>query len=89
MYMLSVYCVVLSITTLYIKVMNRRSKRSDLLFYLPLTVFWTVFHTFISTGECTYSEQGSSVSIVSGYRLDDRAIQVRSPAETKDFSSNL
>jgi hypothetical protein len=29
---------------------------------------------------------GSSVSVVSDYRLDDR---VRSPAETKEFSSNL
>jgi hypothetical protein len=31
----------------------------------------------------------SSGSIVSDYGLDDRAIGVRSPAETKDFSSNL
>jgi hypothetical protein len=28
-------------------------------------------------------EPGSSVSIVSGYGLDDRAIEVRSPAEAK------
>jgi hypothetical protein len=34
-------------------------------------------------------EPGSSVSIVSGYGLDDRAIQVRSPAEAKDLSSNV
>jgi hypothetical protein len=27
----------------------------------------------------------SSVSVVSGYRLDDWAIEVRSPAETKGF----
>jgi hypothetical protein len=32
-------------------------------------------------------EQGSSVSTVSG--LDDRAIEVRSPAEERDFSSSL
>jgi hypothetical protein len=32
---------------------------------------------------------GSSVSIVSGYGLDDRAIEVRSPAEAKDFFSRL
>jgi hypothetical protein len=32
---------------------------------------------------------GSSVSIVTAYDLDDRAIQVRSPAEATDFSSNL
>jgi hypothetical protein len=31
----------------------------------------------------------SSGSIVSGYGLDDRAIEVRSPAEAKDFSSIL
>jgi hypothetical protein len=30
-------------------------------------------------------EPGSSVSIVSGYRLDDRAIKVRSPAEARGF----
>jgi hypothetical protein len=33
--------------------------------------------------------QSSSVSIVSGYALDDRAIEVRSRPETKDFSSIL
>jgi hypothetical protein len=32
-------------------------------------------------------EPGSSVSIVSGYGLDDRAIGVRSPAEAKGFFS--
>jgi hypothetical protein len=34
-------------------------------------------------------EPGSSVSIVSDYGLDDRAIGVRSPAGAKDFSCNL
>jgi hypothetical protein len=34
-------------------------------------------------------EPGSSVSIVSAYGLNDRAIQVRSPAGAEDFSSNL
>jgi hypothetical protein len=29
------------------------------------------------------------VNKVSGYALDDRAIEVRSPTEAKDFSSNL
>jgi hypothetical protein len=29
--------------------------------------------------------RGNSVSIVSGYGLDDRAIEVRSPAEAKGF----
>jgi hypothetical protein len=32
-------------------------------------------------------EPGSSGSMVSDYGLDDRAIEVRSPAEAKDFSS--
>jgi hypothetical protein len=37
-----------------------------------------------------HKDLGSSVSIVSGYGLDDRAIEVRSAAEAKDFfSSNL
>jgi hypothetical protein len=35
------------------------------------------------------NDPGSSVSIVSGYELDDRAIEVRSPAGAKDFSSSL
>jgi hypothetical protein len=34
-------------------------------------------------------EPGSSVSTVSAYGLDDRAIGVRSPAGAKDFSSIL
>jgi hypothetical protein len=33
--------------------------------------------------------RGSSVSIVSDDGLEDRAIEVRSPAGTEDFSSNL
>jgi hypothetical protein len=32
---------------------------------------------------------GSSVSIVSDYGLDDRAIEVRSAVEARDFSSSL
>jgi hypothetical protein len=39
---------------------------------------------YISNGS-----QDSSVSIVPGYGLDDRAIEVRSSAEAKDFSSSL
>jgi hypothetical protein len=34
-------------------------------------------------------EPGSSVSIVYGCGLDDRANEVRSPAEAKNFSSSL
>jgi hypothetical protein len=37
----------------------------------------------------TGRSRGSSVSIVSDYGLDDRAIGVRSPAEAKDFFSSL
>jgi hypothetical protein len=36
-----------------------------------------------------YSEPGSSVSIVSGYGLNDQTIGVRSPAEAKYFYSIL
>jgi hypothetical protein len=36
-----------------------------------------------------YIELGSSVSIVSGYGLDERAIKVRSQAVAKDFCSSL
>jgi hypothetical protein len=32
-----------------------------------------------------FRSQGSSVSTVSDYRLDDRAIEVRSPAEARAF----
>jgi hypothetical protein len=35
------------------------------------------------------ASRGSSVSIVSGYGLDDRAIEVRSPAGAKGFSFSL
>jgi hypothetical protein len=37
--------------------------------------------------QSVHCQPGSSVSTVSGYGLHDRAIEVRSPAETKDFSS--
>jgi hypothetical protein len=36
-----------------------------------------------------YGIRGSSVTIVSGYGVEDREIEVRSPAEAKDFSSYL
>jgi hypothetical protein len=35
------------------------------------------------------TEPGSSVSTVSSYALDDRAMEVRSPAEAKDVASSL
>jgi hypothetical protein len=37
----------------------------------------------------TQRSRGSSVSIVSDYGLEERAIGVRSPAGAKDFSSSL
>jgi hypothetical protein len=43
---------------------------------------------FYTRYECV-CEPGSSVGIVSGYGLDDRAIEVRFPAKEKDFSSIL
>jgi hypothetical protein len=39
--------------------------------------------------ENIYGSRGSTVSIVSDYGLDVRAIGVRSPAGAKEFSSNL
>jgi hypothetical protein len=37
----------------------------------------------------SFSSILTSVSIVSGYGLDDRPIEVRSPAGAKDFSSSF
>jgi hypothetical protein len=45
--------------------------------------FRTVWQYYFS------GEPGSSVSIVSGYGLDNWAIEVRSPAEAKDCYSSL
>jgi hypothetical protein len=47
------------------------------------------FLILFSNGVLKLCEPGSSVSIVSGYGLDDRVIAVRSPAEAEDFSSDL
>jgi hypothetical protein len=42
----------------------------------------------ITISHCTKrGEPGSSVSIVSDYGLDDRAIEVRYPAEAKEFQT--
>jgi hypothetical protein len=46
----------------------------------------TTYFFFLELG---VRSQGSSVTIVSGYGLDDRAIEVLSPAGAKDFSSSL
>jgi hypothetical protein len=47
-------------------------------------------NAFIFLVQCiTFMTRGSSVSIVSDYGLDDRAIGIRSPAGEADFSSYL
>jgi hypothetical protein len=43
----------------------------------------------INNATGSFRSRGSSVSIVSGYGLDDQAIEVRSPAGAKDFSCSL
>jgi hypothetical protein len=40
-------------------------------------------------GTCQKQEPGISVTIVSGYGLDDWAIEVQPPTEAKDFSYSL
>jgi hypothetical protein len=45
--------------------------------------------TYFASSTQYISEPGSSVSIVSGYGLHDRAIEVRSPAEAKGFFLSL
>jgi hypothetical protein len=57
--------------------------------YIPVYHTGTCICSWIYTGTYKYGSRGSSVSIVSGYGLDDRAIEVRSPAGAKDFSSSL
>jgi hypothetical protein len=49
-----------------------------------ITQQWLIIVIVVITGR-----RGSLVSIVSDYGLDDRAIQVRSPAVAEYFSSNL
>jgi hypothetical protein len=60
-------------------------RRSNSVCYLYSTNKYVLF----SCIEQVNSELGSSVSIVSGYGLDDRAINFRSTAGAKDFSSSL
>jgi hypothetical protein len=49
------------------------------------TIFWYVvrLHLLYSASSAVPREPGSSDSIVSGYGLDDQAIEVRCPAEVK------
>jgi hypothetical protein len=63
------------------------------LFY-PICLFLLLIQSLISEVRILLSyllveEPGSSVCIVSSYRLHDRATEVRSPAEEKGFSSIL
>jgi hypothetical protein len=43
----------------------------------------------IYCGNMSLRSWSTSVSTVSGYVLDDRATEIRSPAASRDFSSNL
>jgi hypothetical protein len=52
----------------------------------PYFLLFVQYYYRVSRDLC---EPGSSVSIVSGYGLEDRAIEVRSPAEVKGFSSSF
>jgi hypothetical protein len=59
---------------------------------VKMTVFWDAAACSlvqINKHFKSFCELGSSVSIVSVYGLKERAIEVRSPARAKDFSSNL
>jgi hypothetical protein len=51
-------------------------------YVLPLSLHFT--HNFFPL-YIIFGESGSSVSVVSSYRLDDRANVIRSPAEAKGF----
>jgi len=48
-----------------------------------------ILRVYISVLWCLSVQYNCSISKVSDYGLDDRAIGVRSPAGAKDFSSNL
>jgi hypothetical protein len=56
-------------------------------------VFWTIFFYRMPYYDLIYFtnvvEPCSSVSIVSGYGLDDQAIEVRSPPEARSFSCSF
>jgi hypothetical protein len=59
--------------------------------YYPqvLSYRYNINYCLLRTENCTldlhFREPGSSISIVSGYELDDRVIEVRFPAEAKEF----
>jgi hypothetical protein len=60
-----------------------------LILWLKELNLWNVIMKTPYTKNNYFNRPGSSGSIVSDYVLDDRAIGVRSPAGTKDFSSSL
>jgi hypothetical protein len=76
----SIYLVALYIylESLFNNLPENFAKFSDLLYFSILGYTTAVTRSRVSSG-----------SIVSDYGLDDRAIGVRSPAGTKDFSSGL
>jgi hypothetical protein len=66
--------------------------------FVRFVLLFVFMHVILSIGLLVLScylppthilNRASSVSIVSGYGLDDRAIEVRSPAGAKDFSSSV
>jgi hypothetical protein len=59
------------------------------IYFLIKNLYYYLFFFRIYVTINTYGEPGSSVSMVSGYTLDDRTIEVRSLVGAKDFSSNL
>jgi hypothetical protein len=67
----------------------------DFNFLIPIkfSLQYPIFDFLVSSIKLNSLQNGwsrvSSGSIVSDYGLDDRAIGVRSPAGSKDFSSNL
>jgi hypothetical protein len=69
----------------------------EMLYWLRFNELWSEDYKkylwdnsiLFSVTTLTNRSRGSSVSIVSDYRVDDWAIGVRSPAGAKDFSSNL
>jgi hypothetical protein len=52
-----------------------------------MMLFSAMYHKYVGYEICAVKagSRGSSVSIVSGYGLDDRAIEVRSPREAKSI----
>jgi hypothetical protein len=62
---------------------------SYLLLFIYFLFIYLSIYLFILLLYYLLGSRGSSVSIVSDYGRDDRPIDVRSPAEAKDFSSSL